>query len=473
MALRIYNSLTRKKEEFIPIKNGRIRMYVCGPTVYDEPHIGHARSGYVFDVIRNYLVYRGYKVRFAKNITDVDDKIIEKARTELTGYSSLKLATKKVATRYLKRYYEDMDRLGIERANLEPRATSYIPKMIKVIKRLIDRGFAYVSDGDVYFAIYKFKDYGRLSGQSLQMMETGVRVDPKENKRNPLDFALWKSAKPEEPSWKSPWGFGRPGWHIECSTMSMDILGEDFDIHGGGLDLIFPHHENEIAQSQCFSGKTFARYWMHNGLLTIHKEKMAKSLGNFISVKDMLDRYHPEVLKLFFLAGHYRSPIDFSYEKMDEAEKSRERFYILLDKINRIKDNRPHKLGGMDKIDRLKGRFEEAMDDDFNTPSALGHIYELVNTAFKMIDEKRDKRLLLYSKKLILKLGGIFGLFKDKSEFKKRTVLEDRIERAIKERDEARRKGDYDKADSIRKELFKEGIILEDTKEGTLWRRRV
>lgn len=477
--IKIYNSLTRKKEKFKPIKKDKVGMYVCGPTVYDEPHIGHARSAYVFDVIRNYLLYRRYKVKFVKNITDVDDKIIEKARQELEREKSgsLRLITKAVATKYLKRYYEDMDSLGIKRADVEPRATSYIRKMQDVIKKLIDKGLAYVSDGDVYFDVYKFKNYGRLSGQSLDKMELGARVHREENKKNPLDFALWKSAKPQEPSWESPWGYGRPGWHIECSTMSMYILGENFDIHGGGLDLIFPHHENEIAQSESFSNKRFANYWMHNGLLTINGEKMAKSLGNFISIKDILEKYHPEALKLFFLSGHYRSPIDFTYDKMEEAKRARERFYILFDKISRVGSYLHHDKTtaiGIKEIEALKERFQEAMDDDFNTPLALGYLYEIVNSTNKMIDNNRqDKKVLVYSKKVLLKLGKIFGLFIDKSEFRRRMTLESRIKAAIEQRDEARRIGDYDKADKIRKRLFDEGIILEDTKEGTVWRRRL
>ncbi|MEE8359883.1 MAG: cysteine--tRNA ligase, partial [Candidatus Omnitrophota bacterium] len=389
MAIKIYNSLTRKKEEFVPIKKSKVGIYGCGPTVYDEPHIGHARSAYTFDVIKNYLEYRGYKVRFVRNITDIDDKIIDKARGELKksldAKVDLKSAVKEIAMKYLNRYYEDMDTLGIKRADFEPKATEYIGKMIKVIKRLIEKGSAYAQGGDVYFAINKFSSYGSLSGQSLDKMQLGARVHPGENKRDPLDFALWKSAKPEEPAWKSPWGMGRPGWHIECSTMSMDILGENFDIHGGGLDLIFPHHENEIAQSESYSGKRFANYWIHNGLLTIKSEKMAKSLGNFISIKDILDKHHPEVLKFFLLSGHYHSPIDFTYAKMDEAKAARERFYILFDKIERVESLKAldgaRGEEGLRKIDDLKAKFEEAMDDDFNTSLALGYLYEIVSLA--------------------------------------------------------------------------------------------
>lgn len=478
MAISIYNSLTRKKEKFTPIKNGRIGIYVCGPTVYDEPHIGHARSSYIFDVVRNYFSFKGYKVKFVKNITDVDDKIIEKARTESGSqtdddFKDLKSAAAKIAKRYLKLYYDEMDRLGIKRADFEPRATQYIQKMIRVAAGLIDKDFAYASDGDVYFDVRKFKGYGKLSGQSLDNMEAGARVHPGENKRYPLDFALWKSAKEDEPSWESPWGHGRPGWHIECSCMSMDILGANFDIHGGGLDLIFPHHENEIAQSECYNGRDFANYWMHNGLLTINGEKMAKSLGNFISIKDILKRYSPEALKLFFLSGHYRSPIDFTYDKMEEAKKARERFYMLSDRID-LAGKPAQKRPGISEIESRRVKFEEAMDDDFNTPLALGHLHEMVNTVNRMLDDNAcDKGFLSYSKDTILNLGGIFGLFKDRREFTRRKALEDDIREAIEERNRARKRGDYETADRVRRELYDKGFVLEDTKEKTLWRRRI
>ena len=478
--MKIYNTLTRKKEEFIPLKKGRVSMYVCGPTVYDEPHIGHARSGYVFDLIRDYLIYRGHKVKFAKNVTDVDDKIIEKARVGLKQDKSsggdLKELTREIAAKYLKRYYEDMDKLGIKKADFEPKATEYVGKMIDLNRELVEKGFAYVSGGDVYFSVRKFKDYGKLSGQSLDKMESGARVHPGEKKRDPLDFALWKSAKPGEPSWQSPWGQGRPGWHIECSAMSMDILGKNFDIHGGGLDLIFPHHENELAQSSCMEGRGFASYWMHNGLLTIKSEKMAKSLGNFISINEILEKYHPEVLKLFFLSGHYRSPVDFTYEKMEEAKKSRERFYIFFDRVGRIRSCGFCSFAGRanKEIEGLKKKFEQAMDDDFNTPLALGYLHEILNAANKVLDSKSgDRGTALYSKKLLIKLGGIFGLFADKNEFRKRTVLGERVRKAIKDRQDARKRGDYKAADRIRQELSNEGILLEDLKEGTVWRRKV
>ncbi len=470
MSIKIYNTLARTKQEFTPIKKGRVGIYACGPTVYDEPHIGHARSGYIFDVIRNYLVFRGYKVKLVKNITDIDDKIIEKARAE---GGDLKASTKRIAQKYLKRYYEDMDALGIGRADLEPKATSYIKKMIRLISVLIEKGYAYASKGDVYFEVKKFSKYGMLSGQDMAKIASNARIHSGQEKRDAADFALWKSAKKDEPSWRSPWGMGRPGWHIECSTMSQDILGSNFDIHGGGLDLVFPHHENEIAQSEASSGTHFANYWIHHGLLTIGSEKMAKSLGNFISIKDILKKYHPEVLKLFFLSGHYRSPLDFTHEKMEESKRSRERFYILFDRIERAKiQKKKSKASG--EIERLKARFLDAMDDDFNTPLALGFLHEIVNYANKALDDNAgDINVSLYAKETLFKLGGIYGLFRDKREFSKRAQPEERIRLLIDQRNEARKNHDYKRSDEIRNELDKEGIILEDSKEGTTWRRKV
>ncbi|MCM8781953.1 MAG: cysteine--tRNA ligase, partial [Candidatus Omnitrophica bacterium] len=322
--MKIYNSLTRQKEKFVPLKKGCVGMYVCGPTVYDEPHIGHLRSAYIFDVIRRYLVYKGYKVTFVRNVTDVDDKIIVKAKEEYPA-DDINESVKKVSCKYLEFYHNAMDLFGIMQPDKEPRATEYIEKMKQFIKELIDRGVAYQTGGDVYFDISKTKDYGKLSNQKLEAMEVGARATCGEGKKDPLDFALWKSAKEGEPCWDSPWGKGRPGWHIECSVMSSDILGDEFDIHGGGIDLIFPHHENEIAQSEC-AGKRFARYWIHNGLLTINGQKMAKSLGNFVTVKDFISKYHDvDFLKLFFLSAHYSHPIDFSDERIEEAKKNKER----------------------------------------------------------------------------------------------------------------------------------------------------
>ncbi|MDD5174508.1 MAG: cysteine--tRNA ligase [Candidatus Omnitrophica bacterium] len=467
--MKIYNSLTRSKEEFIPVKSGNIGIYVCGPTVYDEPHIGHARSAYIFDVIRRYLSGK-HKVTFVRNVTDVDDKIIDKAKKE-------SMAVEEVSKKYLDAYHRDMDLLGIARPDREPLATEYIPKMIKFIELLIERGCAYESAGDVYFDIRSAKGYGKLSNQDLDKMEigtrpvrgdvsNGTRISPGENKRDPLDFALWKKAKESEPSWDSPWGAGRPGWHIECSAMSSDILGDEFDIHGGGVDLIFPHHENEIAQSEG-AGKTFARYWMHNGLLTIDNEKMAKSLGNFISIKDfMLKHKDADYLKLLFLNTHYRHPVDYTEERIQEMKAQKERFVIMLDKIDRVKkkmDNKSQSPIGL--LNEFRTRFEEAMDDDFNMPLALAHLFEMVNFTNKNID---DANVAVSSKIILLELSEIFGLNLVKKEAKDPQAA--KIEALIKERDEARAKKDYKRSDEIREKLSGMGIIIEDTKEGTIWR---
>ena len=467
MSMKIYNTLTRKKEEFQPMKVGRVGMYVCGPTVYDVPHIGHARSAYAFDVVRRYFIYRGYKVKFVRNVTDVDDKIINKAKEEFKG-EDLTSAVKKVSDKYLKVYHEYMERLGIMHPDKEPKATEYIEKMIDFIKILIEREVAYASGGDVYFDVRKAKGYGKLSNQSFEMLESGARIAPGENKKDPLDFALWKSAKEGESSWQSPWGNGRPGWHIECSVMSSDILGDEFDIHGGGIDLIFPHHENEIAQSEG-AGNKFARYWMHNGLLTINKEKMAKSLGNFITIESILAKYPADVMKILFLQTHYSHPVDFSWEKMEEAKKAYERINILMKKL---KDTKEEVTSDKD-IDGYRLKFEEVMDDDFNTAQALGVIFEMVLFINKNIENIVK---IGYAKKTLIDLGKVLGLFEGPRhyslEFSETITLTENINLLIKNRNEARKNKDFKEADRIRKELEGKGIVLEDTKDGTTWRRK-
>jgi len=452
-------------------------MYVCGPTVYDEPHIGHARSAYIFDVIRRYLIYKGYKVTFVRNVTDVDDKIIEKARNEYKG-EDLNSAVKKVADKYLASYHEALDSLGIVTSKPdveEPKASEYIDKMIVFIKNLIDRGAAYQAGGDVYFDITKAKNYGKLSHQSLDKMEAGARVTPLENKRNPLDFALWKSTKESEPSWDSPWGKGRPGWHIECSVMSSDILGDEFDIHGGGIDLIFPHHENEIAQSEG-AGKNFARVWMHHGLLTIKGQKMAKSLGNFVTIKEFIAKYKDaDLLKLFFLSAHYSHPIDYNEEKIEETKKSYDRFRILFQKIDRkfgSRDTTKLPAGSMGNIEFFREVFEKAMDDDFNAPQAMSVLFSMVNECNKILDNEQDERrfILQYAMGAIIELGNILGLSfagipKEKSDTW--------VTIAISMREQLRKDKKYKEADEIRKTLEEKGIILEDLEEGTTWRRKL
>ncbi|MCX5680138.1 MAG: cysteine--tRNA ligase [Candidatus Omnitrophica bacterium] len=468
--MKIYNSLTRTKEEFIPLKPGHIGMYVCGPTVYDEPHIGHARSAYIFDVIRRYFEYKKYGVTFVRNVTDVDDKIIDKARKELVPESPgprVIEKTKEVSEKYLRLYHEDMALLGIRAPDKEPKATEYIPKMIRFIELLIKKSHAYQADGDVYFDIKTAVEYGKLSNQNPDKMESGARILPGEKKKGPMDFALWKKAKEGEPSWDSPWGRGRPGWHIECSAMSSDILGEEFDIHGGGIDLIFPHHENEIAQSEG-AGKKFAKFWMHNGLLTIKGEKMAKSLGNFISIKGFMAGYKDaDLLKLLFLNTHYRHPVDYTEEKIAGMKAEKERITIALDKMKRAEDQSAPAgaKGKPGKSEEFRKKFEEAMDDDFNMPLALAAVFELVNEANKNIE---DAEFASAAAKLITEIASVFGL---KICFQGEISSDVKV--SIQMRNDARKSGDYKEADRIRKELLGRGVILEDTKDGTIWRKKL
>ncbi len=450
-------------------------MYVCGPTVYDQPHIGHARSAYIFDVVRRYLTYRGYKVKFVRNVTDVDDKIISKAQTELKE-KDLNSAVKEVSAKYLDLYHEDMRSLGILEPDVEPKATEYVcsdkPMMQKFIQQLIDKGCAYVAEGDVYFDIKKAKSYGKLSNQALEKMEAGARIALGEKKRDPLDFALWKSAKPGEPSWDSPWGRGRPGWHIECSVMSSDILGDEFDIHGGGIDLIFPHHENEIAQSEG-AGKNFARYWMHHGLLTINGQKMAKSLGNFVTVKDFLHKYgHADLLKLLFLSTHYSHPVDYTDDKIHEARQALDRISILWGKLG-VNTENAFTGRASSELEAVKSKFINAMDDDFNTPQGLAAIFELVSLANKHLDQKEFASC---AGNILSELTGLLGLSigsaVNMGTLDSGLVMPD-VEVLIQARNEARKNKDFKKSDEIRRKLEEAGFVLEDTKEGTTWRRKL
>ena len=466
MSIFIYNSLTRKKEEFIPLNPPKINIYTCGVTVYDESHIGHARSLYIFDVIRRYLKYRGFEVKFVRNITDIDDKIINRA-------NELKISWQDLVKKYIDRYNEDLETLGIAKGDFEPRATENIPDMIKYIESLIAKGYAYETDGDVYFSVRKFTEYGKLSGQSIDQMEKGVRIEPSELKKDHLDFALWKKSKENEPSWGSPWGQGRPGWHIECSVMSQKFLKTDtLDIHAGGRDLIFPHHENEIAQAEAVTGKPFAKYWIHHGLLTINGQKMSKSLGNFITIKKFIEKYDDiNLLKLFFLSAHYSHPIDYTDEKIEEAKQALERIVILFDKIERKAQGSGFRAQGKEikEIDEIKNRFIAAMDDDFNMPQGLAAIFELVNLANKNID---DLPFIAETKDTLNELLDIFAVVL-KKEKKITGISDEEIKRKIAEREAARKNKDFSLSDKIRKELEAKGIILEDTKEGTIWRRRL
>ncbi|MFA5356223.1 MAG: cysteine--tRNA ligase [Candidatus Omnitrophota bacterium] len=459
MPVSIHNSLSRKKEELIPLRPPVVNMYTCGVTVYDESHIGHARSLYIFDVVRRYLKYRGFDVKFVRNITDIDDKIINRA-------NELKTDWKELVSRYIDRYYEDLKELGIKKGDHEPRATDNIPGMIKYIEGLMAKGFAYATDSGVYFNVRKFTDYGKLSGQGIDQMQSGARIESDENKQDPLDFALWKISKPGEPSWESPWGAGRPGWHIECSVMSQEFLKTDtLDIHAGGRDLIFPHHENEIAQAEALTGKPFAKYWMHHGLLTINGQKMSKSLGNFVTIKDFLSKYdNADLLKLFFLSAHYSHPIDYNEEKIEEARKALERIMILLGKIDGEEAARlPVEVGD------IRNNFISAMDDDFNTPQALASVFDLVNITNKNIDKPR---FAVAAKNTLKELLGILGI---SLEMKQRSVMisDTEIEDKITQRNTARKNKDYSLSDNIRIELEEKGVILEDTKEGTVWRRKI
>ncbi len=489
MGLRIFNTLTKKKEEFVPLEENRVRMYVCGVTVYDLCHIGHARSAIVFDVIYRYLKFIGYDVVFVKNFTDIDDKIINRANHEGTR-------CEEIAERYIREYYEDMDGLGLMRPTYEPRATQYIQEMIKIIERLIEKGFAYVVDGNVYFRVEKFSSYGKLSGKRLDELIAGARVEVEEGKENPLDFALWKMSKPDEPWWDSPWGKGRPGWHIECSAMGLTLLGETFDIHGGGMDLIFPHHENEIAQSEATTGRHFVRYWLHNGFVNIRKEKMSKSLGNIVTIKEILSIYHPEVVRSFILSSHYRSPIDYTPEAMEEHAKSLERFYSTMKVVNSLIEEQPEEehcnsfteeaREASEKLSMLVEKFRAAMDDDFNTAQAIGYIYDAVRSLNRWINASSfrltDKvhAILRMGRENIRKVGNVLGLFildpevyledLKNRELKRRGLSREEIERLIEERMRARKARQFDKADRIREDLLNKGVILEDTPKGTIWR---
>lgn len=459
MSLQVYNTLANKKEEFIPLEKGKVRMYVCGPTVYDKCHIGHARCYVAFDLIRRYLEYKGYTVKYVENFTDVDDKIINKSKE--TGEDPLD-----IAERYIAEYFQDMDALNVKRADVYPRATEHISDMISFVRALVEKGTAYQSDGDVYFSVEKSKDYGKLSGVDKEQMKAGARIAVDEKKRDPLDFALWKKAKEGEPKWESPWGEGRPGWHIECSTMSQKHLGRTLDIHGGGQDLIFPHHENEIAQSEAYTGKQFVRYWLHNGFVTIKEEKMSKSLGNIVPVEELLQTHSPETLRYFLVASHYRKPIDFTEGNIKEAYKASQR---LLNTVDTIKAALREDLTGEDFSPRsYREKFEEAMDDDFNTPLALSALFELARETNRRIEEKRvSKESLEEVLKTFLDLGDVLGLFFH-AEIEE--LSEELLVILVDIRENARAQKLWDISDSIRDRLKEIGIVLEDTPQGTRWK---
>ncbi len=484
MTLRVYNTMTQKKEELTPLHKGRIGMYACGVTVYDLCHIGHARSAVVFDVIYRYLRYKGYEVTYVRNFTDVDDKIINRAQQEGVGFEE-------IAARYIKEFYVDMGALGMLPPTVEPKATEHIPEMIALVAQLMEKGHAYQVEGDVYYAVESFPGYGKLSKRSLDEMQAGARVEVDERKRNPLDFALWKTAKPGEPSWDSPWGKGRPGWHIECSAMSQRYLGDTLDIHGGGKDLIFPHHENEIAQAEGATGRPFVRFWLHNGFVNIAKEKMSKSLGNFLTIKEILKDYHPEVVRFFLLSRHYRSPVDYSAQGMEEARQNLVRFYQTLAGIDEVLKKMAGKQKGkyspeekvvLQKAEVFTSQLEEAMDDDFNTAAALAPLFELSHDLNRVLQNPsaQGTEILRQGKEAFALAGKVLGIFQqDPSAFLEQeqqrkaealTITPEEIDKLIAERNDARSKKNWSRADEIRDLLASQGIVLEDGPQGTTWR---
>ena len=468
--MKIFNTLTRRKEEFVPLEEGKVKMYVCGPTVYNLIQIGNARPMIIFDTVRRYMEYKGYEVNYVSNFTDVDDKIIKKAIEE--GVSA-----EEISTRYIKECKKDMADMNVKPATTAPQATQEIQGMIDMIQTLIDKGYAYpAADGTVYFRVKKFKEYGKLSHKNLDDLQSGFRslkVSGEDQKEDPLDFVLWKPKKEGEPSWPSPWCDGRPGWHIECSVMSKKYLGEEIDIHAGGEDLIFPHHENEIAQSECCNGKIFARYWMHNGFLNIDNRKMSKSLGNFRTVRQIGEQYDLQVLRFFMLNAHYRSPLNFSADLMEAAKNSLERILEAAGKLSDRKDNgaaeniTEEELALLKEAEGFVTKFEAAMDDDFNTADALAAIFELVKFANTNVDENSSREFAggLYEE--LFKLSDVLGLKIEKKE----EILDKEIEDLIQERQAARKAKDFKRADEIRDELLKKGIILKDTREGVKWQR--
>ena len=476
--LSIYNTLTGKKEPFQSLEPKIVRMYVCGVTVYDYCHIGHARSALVFDVIRRYLEFSGYQVEFVKNFTDVDDKIIKRANEQGVSCDT-------ITAKYIQAYGEDMERLGVRQASIEPKATEHMTDIIRLTETLVTKGLAYQVDGDVYFEVAKYSGYGRLSKRRLDDMQAGARVDVDERKLHPMDFALWKSSKPGEPSWDSPWGPGRPGWHIECSAMSMKHLGETFDIHGGGMDLIFPHHENEIAQSCGATGKEFAHYWIHNGFVQINQEKMSKSLGNFFTIREIFENSKwsqdvtGEVLRYFLLSTHYHGPLDFSDQALQEAKQALEGFYGLF---NRLRESESNTVGDKDllsSVDRTQESFRKAMDNNFNTPVAVAELQRLRSDVNKLLDVGLSTRARQQARQAFRMLGGVLGLFQlDLWEYGMNLgsgqyqISGEEIDTKLVERNEARTQKDFEKADEIRQFLASHGIVIEDKPDGTSrWKR--
>ena len=464
--MRIFNTMTRKKEEFIPADKNEVKMYSCGPTVYDYFHIGNARPYIIFDTMRRYLEYRGYKVKFVQNFTDIDDKMINRANKE-------GITVKELAERFIGEYFKDAKALGIKEATVHPRATENIDAIIEIVKKLEERGYAYNVDGNVYFRTKKFKEYGKLSKQPLEDLEAGARIDVNEHKEDAMDFALWKAQKEGEPAWESPWGLGRPGWHIECSAMANRYLGETIDLHSGGQDLIFPHHENEIAQSECANCKTFARYWMHNGYININNQKMSKSLGNFFTVRDIAKKYDYEIIRFFMLSAHYRNPVNFSDELMEQAKSAVERVYTCIDNLEFLKksaaDRQPdaNEAAYIAELDTFRQKFIDAMDDDLNTADAEAAIFDVVYAANTKLSRDGGNSLEAIEKTLALidELGGVLGLFAKRAD----DSASEEIEALIEARAKARAEKNWAEADAIRDKLKAMNIELKDTPTGVKW----
>lgn len=464
--MKIYNSLTRKKEEFIPLNPGKVSMYVCGPTVYNYFHIGNGRTFIVFDTIRRYMEYRGYEVNFVQNFTDIDDKMINKANEENT-------TVKEIGDKYICEYYKDADGLNIKRATTNPRATEYIDEIIKFVSGLIEKGYAYEVNGDVYFRTKKFAGYGQLIGQNLEDLQAGARINVDERKEDPMDFAIWKAQKPGEPAWECPWGLGRPGWHIECSCMAKNLLGDTIDIHAGGMDLAFPHHENEIAQSEALTGRKFANYWMHAAFLNVNNQKMSKSLNNFLTARDALKEYDADVIRFLMLSGHYRIQLNFSNELLESAKASIERLYNAIGNLeNLISEVKVEKINDeevkyLESLDAYRQRYIEKMDDDFNTADAISVLFDLIRDINSNIGINSSKELCEKALELIRELGLPLGILQKTTK----ANLEEEIEALIAERQQARKDRNFALADKIRDDLKAKGIELLDTPQGVRWKK--
>ena len=463
--MKVYNTLTRKKEELVPITPGEIKIYACGPTVYNYIHIGNARPLCIFDILRRYLEYRGYNVKFVQNFTDIDDKIIRRANEEHVDFSE-------ISERYIKEFWTDADGLNVRHATINPKATENIDAIIQIISTLIEKGYAYEAQGDVYFSTEKFKDYGKLSHQPLEDLEAGARIMVGEVKREPMDFAVWKAAKPGEPAWDSPWGKGRPGWHIECSAMNWRYLGDTIDIHCGGQDLIFPHHENEIAQSECCNGVPFSHYWMHNGYINVDNVKMSKSLGNFFTVRDVAEKYGYEPIRYLMISSQYRSPINYSVDIIEQCKASLQRLYTCRNNLDFALENAtdivPENAEEIKKqLDSRREQFIEAMDDDLNTADGISAVFELVKDINVNVIDSKSAELIKYAIDLFDELTNVLGLVYNRDT----GSLDEEIEKLIEARQNARKEKNWAEADRIRDELKAQGIVLEDTPQGVKWHR--